>query len=108
MTNLGTAKWAYITQRDFPIQLNITSCPAIDMLECSIMYQSHIVLVIDIPSPFPWSYGDHHVLCIHVELWYESCFYLMYVFESTTACCEAGEEDVIMTTVANDLQVTTA
>ena len=29
------------------------------------------------------------------------------VFESTTACCEAGVEDVVMATVAND-QVTTA
>ena len=29
-------------------------------------------------------------------------------FECTTACCEAGVEDVVMTTVANDLQVTTA
>ena len=30
------------------------------------------------------------------------------VFESTTACCEGGVEDVVMATVANDLQVTTA
>ena len=30
------------------------------------------------------------------------------VFESTTACCEGGMEDVVMATVANDLQVTTA
>ena len=30
------------------------------------------------------------------------------VFESTTVCCEPGVEDVVMTTVANDLQVTTA
>ena len=30
------------------------------------------------------------------------------VFESTTACCEAGVEEVVMATVANDLQVTTA
>ena len=49
----------------------------------------------------------YRVYCTHFELWFESCFYLMYVFESTTACCEAGEEDVVMATVANDLQVTT-
>ena len=30
------------------------------------------------------------------------------VFESNTACCEAGVEDVVMATVANVLQVTTA
>ena len=30
------------------------------------------------------------------------------VFESTTACCEAGVKDVVMATVDNDLQVTTA
>ena len=48
------------------------------------------------------------VLCTHSELWFEPCFYLMYVFESTTACSEAGVEAVVMTTVANDLQVTTA
>ena len=48
------------------------------------------------------------VYCTHSELWLESCFYLMFVFESTTACCEAGVEDVVMATVANDLQVTTA
>ena len=29
----------------------------------------------------------------------------MYVFEPTTACCEAGVEDVVMTTVANDLKL---
>ena len=29
------------------------------------------------------------------------------MFESTIACCEAGVEDVVMTTAANDLQVTT-
>ena len=28
----------------------------------------------------------------------------MYVFEPTTACCEPGVEDVVMTTVANDLK----
>ena len=39
---------------------------------------------------------------------YELSFYHIDVFESTTACCEAGVEDVVMTTVANDLQVTTA
>ena len=33
---------------------------------------------------------------------------IMYVFKSTTVCCEAGVEDVAMTTVTNDLQVTTA
>ena len=44
----------------------------------------------------------------HTLLWFESRFYLMHVFESTTACCEAGMEDVFMTTVSNDLQVTTA
>ena len=48
------------------------------------------------------------VCCTHSELWFELCFYLMYVFESTTACCEVGVKDVVMTTVANDLQVTTA
>ena len=32
----------------------------------------------------------------------------MHVFESTSTCCEAGLEDVVMTTAANDLQVTTA
>ena len=32
----------------------------------------------------------------------------MYVLESTTACCEGGMEGVVMTTVANDIQVTTA
>ena len=50
----------------------------------------------------------YSVYCPHSELWFESCFYLMYVFESTTECCEVGVEDVVMTTVANDLQVTTA
>ena len=30
------------------------------------------------------------------------------VSESTTVCCEVGVEDVVMATVANDLQVTTA
>ena len=56
------------------------------------------------------NYGHHlTVLCTHFELWFsESCFYLMNVFECTTVCCEAGVEDVVMTTVANDLQVTTA
>ena len=34
---------------------------------------------------------------------FQSC-----VFESTAACCEAGVEDVVMTTVDNDQQVTTA
>ena len=34
--------------------------------------------------------------------------FLSRVFECTTACCEAGVEDVVMTTVTNDLQVTTA
>ena len=46
------------------------------------------------------------VLCTHFELWFE--LFLSHVFESTTACREAGVEDVFMTTVANDLQVTTA
>ena len=46
------------------------------------------------------------VLRTHFELWFD--VYLMYVFESATACCEAGVEDVVMTTVANDLQVTSA
>ena len=50
----------------------------------------------------------YSVYCTHSELWFESCFYLMCVFESTTACCEAGVEDVVMTTVANGLPVTTA
>ena len=45
---------------------------------------------------------------IVMDNWFDSCFYLMDVFESTTACCEAGVEAVVMTTVANDLQVTTA
>ena len=49
----------------------------------------------------------YHVYCTQFELWLESCFYLMYLFESTTACCEAGVEIVAMTTVANNLQVTT-
>ena len=57
----------------------------------------------------PMSYGYHHtVFCTHFELWFESCFHLMYVLESTTACCEVGVEDVVKTTVANDLQVITA
>ena len=48
------------------------------------------------------------VLCVlyTFEFGFQSCFYL--VFECTTACCEAGVQDVAMTTVANDLQVTTA
>ena len=51
------------------------------------------------------NYGYHlTVLCTHFELWFESCFYLMYVFEFTTTCCEAGVEAFVMTTVANDLQ----
>ena len=31
--------------------------------------------------------------------------FLSHVFESTTACSEAGVEDVVMTTVANDLKL---
>ena len=55
------------------------------------------------------NHGCHlTVLCTQFELWFELCFYLMYVFEFTTAYCEAGVEDVVMTTVANVLQVTTA
>ena len=57
----------------------------------------------------PMNYGyPLTVLCTLAELWFESCFYLMYVFESTAACCWGGVEDVVMTTVANDLQATTA
>ena len=53
--------------------------------------------------------AKHILTCVvnHTKLWLESCFYLMYVSESTTTCCEAGVEDVVMTTAANDLQVTT-
>ena len=55
-----------------------------------------------------WNIPVYCVYCTQFELWFESCFYLMDVLESTTACCEACVEDVVMTTVANDLQVTTA
>ena len=45
----------------------------------------------------------YSVYCTH-----SGVVFLSHVFESTTACCEAGVEDVVMATVANDLQVTTA
>ena len=32
----------------------------------------------------------YRVYFTHFELQFESCFYLMYVFECTTAGCEAG------------------
>ena len=44
----------------------------------------------------------YRVYGAHSEVWFESCFYLMCL--SPLACCEAGVEAVVMTTVANDLQ----
>ena len=38
-------------------------------------------------------YKQHILACVvddHIQLWFELCFYLMYVLESSTACCEAG------------------
>ena len=48
------------------------------------------------------------ILCTCVFLVLTRAVFLSCVFESTAACCEAGVEDVVMTTVDNDQQVTTA
>ena len=52
----------------FPIQMNITSCPAshVGMNVPSCLYQSHIVLIIDMPSPFPWTMVIPSLFSVHI------------------------------------------
>ena len=78
---------------------------------CSRLFLSfcHILYVAQAEPRSEARRNDFSVPCVYCtlfELWFEWCFYLMYVFESATACCEPGV-DVVMTT-SKWPQVTTA